>query len=280
MPTRILRCRDSSAPPGALDYGELLGKTTRDGGHLDGATSSYGKPAPCARLEEGAARPARRAQSDGRRGLVREPFDRLALAGWIDGRAKKEKDLFRPGLMSEVWIGPPLHGGSCPASSAGGGCRIPRRSVAGSGGPGPPWSRFWTRRRGGGSGGSGRWLRRPEAASPRDGLDRRGAPRALAGRGGAQLQPDEAGSANPSASTSSPPRGPSTTPSRPPRPAKPSRQAASQGSRARSRHPCPRNLGLPRYDGHLSIGTNHGGEPWREERGGIRPSTGRNSSGW
>ena len=43
--------------------------------------------------------------------LVRNPFDRLALAGWIDGRAKKEKDFFRPGLMSEVWIVPPLYGG-------------------------------------------------------------------------------------------------------------------------------------------------------------------------
>ena len=43
--------------------------------------------------------------------LVRKPFDRLALAGWIDGRAKKEKDFFRPGLMSEVWIVPPLYGG-------------------------------------------------------------------------------------------------------------------------------------------------------------------------
>ena len=43
--------------------------------------------------------------------LVRKPFDRLALAGWIDGRAKKEKGFFRPGLMSEVWIAPPLYGG-------------------------------------------------------------------------------------------------------------------------------------------------------------------------
>ena len=31
---------------------------------------------------------------------------------------------------------------------------------------------------------------------------------------------------------------------------------------------------LPRYDGHLSIGFNQGGESWREEdEGGIRPST-------
>ena len=40
--------------------------------------------------------------------LVRKLFDRLALAGWIDGRAKKEKGFFRPGLMSEVWIVPLL----------------------------------------------------------------------------------------------------------------------------------------------------------------------------
>ena len=43
--------------------------------------------------------------------LVRKLFDRLALAGWIDGRAKKEKGFFRPGLMSEVWIVSLLYGG-------------------------------------------------------------------------------------------------------------------------------------------------------------------------
>ena len=38
-------------------------------------------------------------------------------------------------------------------------------------------------------------------------------------------------------------------------------------------------LELPRYDGHLSIGSNQGGESWREEgEGGIRPSTGSGSS--
>ena len=64
--------------------------------------------------------------------LVRKPCDRLALAGWIDGRAKKEKGFFRPGLMSEVWIVSPLYGGgACGASSAGGGCRTPRRSGVG-----------------------------------------------------------------------------------------------------------------------------------------------------
>ena len=32
---------------------------------------------------------------------------------------------------------------------------------------------------------------------------------------------------------------------------------------------------LPRYDGHLSIWVNRGGEPWREgDEDGIRPSTG------
>ena len=37
-------------------------------------------------------------------------------------------------------------------------------------------------------------------------------------------------------------------------------------------------LELPRYDGHLSIWVNRGGEPWREEdEGGIRASTG---NGW
>ena len=35
-------------------------------------------------------------------------------------------------------------------------------------------------------------------------------------------------------------------------------------------------LELPRLDGHLSIWDNDGGVPWREERGGIRPSTGSN----
>ncbi len=36
----------------------------------------------------------------------------------------------------------------------------------------------------------------------------------------------------------------------------------------------PDALELPRYDGHLSIGSNQGGESWREEdEGGIRPST-------
>ena len=34
------------------------------------------------------------------------------------------------------------------------------------------------------------------------------------------------------------------------------------------------SLELPRYDGHLSVGSSQGGESWREEdEGGIRPST-------
>ncbi|MDE2974896.1 MAG: hypothetical protein OXU64_09300 [Gemmatimonadota bacterium] len=36
--------------------------------------------------------------------LVRALFDRFALAGRIDCRAKREKGFFRPGLMTEVWI--------------------------------------------------------------------------------------------------------------------------------------------------------------------------------
>ena len=32
-------------------------------------------------------------------------------------------------------------------------------------------------------------------------------------------------------------------------------------------------LELPRYDGHLSLWANQGGESWREAEGGIRPST-------
>ena len=36
--------------------------------------------------------------------LVRKLFDRLALAGWIDGRAEKEKGFVRPSLMTEVWV--------------------------------------------------------------------------------------------------------------------------------------------------------------------------------
>ena len=43
--------------------------------------------------------------------VVRKLFDRLGLAGWIDGRAEKEKGFFRPGLMAEVWIVLLLYGG-------------------------------------------------------------------------------------------------------------------------------------------------------------------------
>ncbi len=43
--------------------------------------------------------------------LVRKLFDRFGLAGWIDGRAAKEKGFFRPGLMTEVWITLLLYGG-------------------------------------------------------------------------------------------------------------------------------------------------------------------------
>ena len=43
--------------------------------------------------------------------LVCKLFDRFDLAGWIDGRAEKEKGFFRPGLMTEVWIALPLYGG-------------------------------------------------------------------------------------------------------------------------------------------------------------------------
>lgn len=43
--------------------------------------------------------------------LVRKLFDRFALAGWIDCRAKGEKGFFRPSLMSEAWIVLLLYGG-------------------------------------------------------------------------------------------------------------------------------------------------------------------------
>ena len=44
---------------------------------------------------------------------------------------------------------------------------------------------------------------------------------------------------------------------------------------------CVGRLELPRYDGHLSIWANGGGEPWREEgEGGIRPSTRSGSWSW
>ena len=43
--------------------------------------------------------------------LVRKLFDRFGLAGWIDGRANKEKGSYRPGLMIEVWIALLLYGG-------------------------------------------------------------------------------------------------------------------------------------------------------------------------
>ena len=36
--------------------------------------------------------------------LVRKLFDRFGLAGWIDGRANREKGFYPPGLMTEVWI--------------------------------------------------------------------------------------------------------------------------------------------------------------------------------
>ena len=55
--------------------------------------------------------------------LVRKLFDRFGLAGWIDGRANKEKGSYRPGLMIEVWIALLLYGGGviddCRSSSAG-----------------------------------------------------------------------------------------------------------------------------------------------------------------
>ena len=43
--------------------------------------------------------------------LVRKLFDRFALAGWIDHRAKGEKGFFRPSLMTEAWIVLLLYGG-------------------------------------------------------------------------------------------------------------------------------------------------------------------------
>ena len=43
--------------------------------------------------------------------LIRKLFDRLALAGWIDGRTRTEKSFFRPGLMTEVWVVLLLYGG-------------------------------------------------------------------------------------------------------------------------------------------------------------------------
>lgn len=43
--------------------------------------------------------------------LVRKLFDRLDLAGWIDGRTSGEKGFFRSGLMAEVWIVLLLYGG-------------------------------------------------------------------------------------------------------------------------------------------------------------------------
>ena len=64
------------------------------------------------------------------------------------------------------------------------------------------------------------------------------------------------------------------------------RQTGAWSDSRRSRGP-PRNrrmhieLELPRYDGHLSIGSNQGGESWREEgEGGIRPSTRSVLSSW
>ena len=66
---------------------------------------------------QGCARPlrvrhsARNLTDGGGLVLVRKLFDRFALAGWIDRRAKKEKGFFRPGLMAEVWIVLLLYGG-------------------------------------------------------------------------------------------------------------------------------------------------------------------------
>ena len=66
---------------------------------------------------QGASRPlrvrhsARNLTDGGGLVLVRKLFDRFGLAGWIDGRAKKEKGFFRPGLMTEVWIALLLYGG-------------------------------------------------------------------------------------------------------------------------------------------------------------------------
>ena len=42
---------------------------------------------------------------------VRKLFDRFGLAGWIDGRANREKGFYRPGLTTEVWIALLLYGG-------------------------------------------------------------------------------------------------------------------------------------------------------------------------
>ena len=102
------------APPGALYYGEFQGKTTRNGGHPDGATSQYRKQAPRARLQAGALRvrhSARNLTDGGGLVLVRALFDGFGLAGRIDCKTKGEKGFFRPGLMTEVWIVLLLYGG-------------------------------------------------------------------------------------------------------------------------------------------------------------------------
>ena len=64
---------------------------------------------------QGACRPLRvwhsaRYLTDGGLVVVRKLFDRFGLAGWIDVRAKKEKEFFRLGLMTEVWTALLLHG--------------------------------------------------------------------------------------------------------------------------------------------------------------------------
>ena len=67
--------------------------------------------------KQGASRPLRVRQSarnfsdGGGLVFVHKLFDRFDLAGWIDGRAEKDKGFFRPGLMTEVWIALPLYGG-------------------------------------------------------------------------------------------------------------------------------------------------------------------------
>lgn len=43
--------------------------------------------------------------------LVRKLFDRFALAGWLDCRAKREKGFFRPSLMTAAWIVLLFYGG-------------------------------------------------------------------------------------------------------------------------------------------------------------------------
>ena len=75
--------------------------------------SSYGG----APLVQGSRRPlrvrhgAQNLTDDGGLVLVRKLFDQSGLAGWVEGRAKREKGPYRAGLMTEMSIALLLHGG-------------------------------------------------------------------------------------------------------------------------------------------------------------------------